>query len=267
VKEIIISSQNKFIKMAASLKEKKYRDELNLFVVEGLRLVEEAANADWQLEACFYITEVKEDKRIQEVLLLLQSKGCRIIEVSATIYGKMTEVKHPQGIMAIMKKYKYKLADSLVGVERPFFVVLDEVQDPGNVGTVIRTAAAAGCTGIFLTKGCADVFAAKVVRASMGSLFHVPIFENLTQEEVVDCLGKYEISILATSLESSTIYFQMDFNKPVAVVFGNEGTGVSRQLLEKSKERVHIPLLGDVESLNVASAAAVILYEAVRQRQ
>ncbi len=231
MKEIIISSQNKFIKMAASLKEKKYRDELNLFVVEGLRLVEEAAKSDWQL------------------------------------YGKMTEVKQPQGIMAIMKKYKYKLADSLVGVERPFFVVLDEVQDPGNVGTVIRTAAAAGCTGIFLTKGCADVFAAKVVRASMGSLFHVPIFENLTQEEVVDCLGKYEISILATSLESSTIYFQMDFNKPVAVVFGNEGTGVSRQLLEKSKERVHIPLLGDVESLNVASAAAVILYEAVRQRQ
>lgn len=267
MKEIITSNQNKFIKMAASLKEKKYRDELSLFVVEGVRLVEEAAQSNWQVEACIYIAEAKEDKRIQEVLSLLQSKDCRIIEVSAAIYGKITEVKQPQGIMAIMKKYEYKLTESLVGVEKPFFVVLDEVQDPGNVGTVIRTAAAAGCTGILLTKGCADVFAAKVVRASMGSLFHVPIFENLTQGEVVDCLSQHDISILATSLESSTIYFQIDFNKPVAVVFGNEGNGVSLQLLEESKERLHIPLLGNVESLNVAASAAVILYEAVRQRQ
>jgi TrmH family RNA methyltransferase len=267
VKEVITSSQNKFIKMAGSLKEKKYRDELKLFIVEGVRLVEEAAQSSWQVEACIYIGEAKEDGRIQELLLLLQAKDCRIIEVSAAIYGKITEVKQPQGIMAIMKKSEYKLADSLASIEKPFFVVLDEVQDPGNVGTIIRTAAAAGCTGIILTKGCADVFAAKVVRASMGSLFHVPIFESLTQREVIACLGKHGISILATSLQSSTIYFQIDFNKPVAVVFGNEGNGVGQQLLEESKERLHIPLLGNVESLNVAASAAVILYEAVRQRQ
>jgi TrmH family RNA methyltransferase len=267
VKEIITSSQNKFVKMAASLKEKKYRDELDLFVVEGVRLVEEAARSNWQVEACIYIAEAKEDARTQELLLLLQSQNCRTIEVSAAIYGKITEVKQPQGIMAVMKKCVYQLNDFLADIEKPFFVVLDEVQDPGNVGTIIRTAAAAGCTGVILTKGCADVFAAKVVRASMGSLFHVPLFTGLIQKEVITYLNKYGIAILATSLESSTIYFKTDFNKPVAVVFGNEGSGVSNQLLEEAKGRLHIPLLGNVESLNVAASAAVILYEAVRQRQ
>jgi TrmH family RNA methyltransferase len=267
VKEIITSNQNKLIKMVASLKEKKYRDELELFLVEGVRLVEEAARSNWQVEACIYIAEVKEEARTQELLLLLQSQNCRMIEVPPAIYGKITEVKQPQGIMAIMKKCEYQLADCLAGVEKPFFVVLDEVQDPGNVGTIIRTAAAAGCTGVILTKGCADVFAAKVVRASMGSLFHVPLFAGLIQREVIACLNKHGIDILATSLESSAIYFQADFNKPVAIVFGNEGKGVSSQLLEEAKGRLHIPLLGNVESLNVAASAAVILYEAVRQRQ
>jgi TrmH family RNA methyltransferase len=267
VKEIITSSQNKFIKMAASLKEKKYRDDLKLFVVEGVRLVEEAAKSNWQIEACIYIAETKEEPRIQELLLSLQLQKCRMIEVPEALYGKITEVKQPQGIMAIMKKCEYPLVDCLVGVEKPFLVVLDEVQDPGNVGTIIRTAAAAGCTGVILTKGCADIFAAKVVRASMGSLFHVPLFAGVVQEDVVTVLNKHGIDILVTSLESSDIYFQANFNKPIAVVFGNEGNGVSRQLLAEAKGRLHIPLLGNVESLNVAASAAVILYEAVRQRQ
>jgi len=120
---------------------------------------------------------------------------------------------------------------------------------------------------VILTKGCADVFAAKAVRASMGSLFNVPIFEGLSQDEVVNYLNKYDIRILTTSLDNSTIYFRADFNQSVAVVFGNEGNGVSRKLLEVAIERLHIPLLGNVESLNVAASAAVILYEAVRQRQ
>lgn len=267
MKEIITSSQNKFIKMVASLKEKKYRDELNLFVVEGFRLVEEAIQSNWQLEACIYIEEAKEESRIQELLNVLESNNCRIVEVSNDIFGKITDVKQPQGIMAIMKKCEYHLDDFLASVEKPFFVVLDGVQDPGNVGTIIRTAAAAGCTGIILTKGCADVFAAKVVRASMGSLFHVPLFENIIREELVDSLRKCGIALFSTSLESSSNYFKIDFNKPVAVVFGNEGNGVSQQLLEESEERLHIPLLGNVESLNVAASAAVILYEALRQRQ
>lgn len=265
--EIITSQHNKFIKLAASLKLKKYRDELGLFMVEGVRLVEEAAHSNWLIETCIYTSDALQQERVQEIITDLKSKNCRMIQVPAIIYNKITDTKEPQGIMAIVQKYVYQFSDVLASGKKPFFVVLDELQDPGNVGTIIRTAAAAGATGVILTKGCTDVFANKVVRASMGSIFHVPIFEGLTSSEVISSFAQHEIDILATSLESSNIYFKVDLNKSIAVVFGNEGNGVSRQLLEHSQDRLYIPLLGQVESLNVAASAAVILYEVVRQRQ
>lgn len=265
--EMITSQHNKLIKLAASLKLKKYRDELGLFIVEGVRLVEEAAHSNWFVETCIYTQEALQQERVQEIIAELKSKQCRMIQVPAIIYDKITDTKEPQGIMAIVQKYTDPLGDVLASGKKAFFVVLDELQDPGNVGTIIRTAAAAGCTGIILTKGCTDVFANKVVRASMGSIFHVPIFEGLTQSEVVSCFAQHQIEMLATALESSNVYFTVNLNKPIAVVFGNEGNGVSDQLLEHSQDRLYIPLLGRVESLNVAASAAIILYEVVRQRQ
>ena len=265
--EIVTSGQNKYIKMAASLKQKKYRDELGLFIVEGIRLVEEAAKSNWLVETCIYTSEAQGEPRVKKILEQLKTKECRTIEVLKTVYDKASETKEPQGLMAIVKKSAHQLVDMLGKDENPLLVVLDEVQDPGNVGTIIRTAAAAGCTGIILTKGCADVFAGKVVRASMGSLFNIPIVEGVTQSEIISYLTQYKIDILATSLEGSRVYFQANLKKSVAVVFGNEGNGVSSHLLQESKERIHIPLVGNVESLNVAASAAVILYEAVRQRQ
>lgn len=265
--EIITSSQNKFIKLAAALKQKKQRDEWNLFVVEGVRLVEEAMQSDWLVETCIYTTEALQQVRVREIIVNLESQNCHMIQVPLALYDKITDTKEPQGIMGIVKKYAYALSDMLTSEQKPFLVVLDELQDPGNVGTIIRTSVAAGCTGVLLTKGCTDVFANKAVRASMGSIFHVPIVEGLTTSEVVSFAKGYGIEILATSLESSNVYFAVDFNKPLAIVFGNEGNGVNAQFLEDAQERLYIPLLGHVESLNVAASAAVILYEVVRQRQ
>lgn len=265
--EIITSPHNKFIKMAVSLKLKKFRDELGLFIVEGVRLVEEAAHSNWLVETCIYTNEALQQERVQKIVTDLQSKNCRMIQVPTTIYEKITDTKEPQGILGIVQKNKHQFSDIFVNEKNPFLVILDELQDPGNVGTIIRTAAAAGCTGILLTKGCTDVFANKVVRGSMGSIFHVPVFEGLTNDDVISYCAQHNIDILATSLESSNIYYKVDFNKGIAVVFGNEGNGVSPKLLENSQERLYIPLLGRVESLNVAASAAVILYEVVRQRQ
>lgn len=267
MRDIITSSQNKFIKLAAALKQKKQRDELNLFVVEGVRLVEEAVASDWVVETCIYTTDALQNQRVRDVIIQLESKNCHMLEVPLPLYDKITDTKEPQGIMGIVKKYAYALTDVLVSEKKPFLIVLDELQDPGNVGTMIRTAVAAGCTGILLTKGCTDVFSNKAVRSSMGSIFHVPIVEGLTTNEVLSFAEKNGIEILATSLESSNVYFKVDFAKPVAIVFGNEGNGVNAQFLEHAQERLYIPLLGHVESLNVAASAAVILYEVVRQRQ
>jgi len=267
VSEIITSLQNKSIKAAIALKQKKYRDELSLFVVEGVRLVEEAVQSSWLVETCIYTAEALGQERVQKIVANLQARNCRMLEVPLPIYDKITDTIEPQGIMVIVQKYAYRLDEVLTSGEKPFLVVLDEVQDPGNVGTIIRTAVAAGCTGIILTKGCTDIFANKAVRGSMGSIFHIPIVEGLTAVEVISCLEKHGIEILTTSLESSNVYFKVDFNRSLAIVFGNEGNGVSDQFLEHAKERLYIPLLGRVESLNVAASAAVILYEVVRQRQ
>lgn len=264
--EIITSSQNKFIKLAASLKQKKYRDEVGSFLVEGVRLVEEAVRSDWPVEICICNEESTKNQRVQEILASAQLKHCRVIQVSDAIYSKLTDTKEPQGLMAIMKKKLCPLEDMLEAEENGFFILLDNVQDPGNVGTMIRTAAAAGCSGVILTKGCADVFGTKAVRASMGSVFYVPIVEGLTSSEIISRLGQHGTSIFATSLESSKVYSAVDFKPSVAIVFGNEGNGVSREFLEKAQERLYIPLANHVESLNVAASAAVILYEVVRQR-
>lgn len=267
MREIITSPQNKFIKLAVALKQKKYREELNLFVVEGVRLVEEAVQATWLIDTCIYTAEALEHERVQKIISTLQAKECHIIQVPRAIYDKITDTQEPQGIMAIVKKCTYGLEDLLKKDATPFIMVLDELQDPGNMGTIIRTAVAAGCTGVILTKGCTDIFASKAVRGSMGSVFHVPIVSGLTTDEVISFLKKQDIEIFATALESSDIYFKVDFTKALAIVFGNEGNGVNKQFLTQAQQRLYIPLIGPVESLNVAASAAVILYEVVRQRQ
>ncbi len=265
--EAVVSLQNKFVKLASSLKQKKYRDELGLFIVEGVRLVEEATQSNWLVETCIYTDEAFKQERVRVIITTLQANGCRMIQVNNVIYDKITDTKEPQGIMAVVGKRTYQLLDMQDTKEKSFFMVLDQLQDPGNIGTVIRTAVAAGCTGVVLTKGCTDVFATKAVRASMGSIFHIPIIEGVSAGEVISYFSEHAIDILATSLESSKIYFDVDYNKSIALVFGNEGNGVSQVLLEHAKERLFIPLLGHVESLNVAASAAVVLYEVVRQRR
>jgi TrmH family RNA methyltransferase len=178
----------------------------------------------------------------------------------------MTDTDQPQGLMVLVEKRRYQFDDVILNKKNPLIVVLDGLQDPGNVGTIIRTADAAGCSGVLMTKGCADLFSGKTVRAGMGSIFNLPIIEGLECNQLVSLLSEHHISLMATALTNSEVYFSTDFTKPVAVVFGNEGNGVQKELLQKAKVKLYIPILGKAESLNVAASASVILYEAVRQR-
>lgn len=264
--EVITSLQNDTIKLAVALKQKKQRDAAGLFVAEGVRLIEEVCSADWQVETCFYTEAVVSNKRAESLLNLLQEKPCRMVKVSEAVYHKMSDTEQPQGIMAIVKKGGHLLS-TILAADKAFIVILDAVQDPGNLGTVIRTADAAGASGVVLTKGCTDLYSSKAVRATMGSLFHLPIVDGVSYDELIRSLQEKNIHMIATSLTSSSLYYEADFNQPVAVIFGNEGNGVSEELLCKANSRIFIPLLGRAESLNVAASAAVILYEAVRQRR
>lgn len=265
--EEITSTANQFIKMAASLKQKKYRAELGLFAVEGVRFAEEVATSDWEAQHCLYTEEAAKSDRVKQLLSKLEQRNCRLVQVSIAVYERITDTEHPQGIMVIVKRKSYCLTDLTASGQTPFLVLLDCVQDPGNVGSIIRTADAAGCTGIILTNGCADLFSGKTLRSSMGSVFHLPIVRDAETANVQSFFASHSVSIAAACLDTPLLHWEAALTGPVVIVFGNEGSGVSHEWLVSAASKLKIPIYGKAESLNVASAAAVLLYEAARQRR
>jgi len=258
--ETITSNQNKMVKLAASLLQKKYRDESGLFLVEGIRLIEEAAKSDWRIECCFVTQSALTKERVV-------NKNIKLIQLSEVMLNKLTETEQPQGIVAIVQKKTHVITDALPVDTVPLIIMLDSIQDPGNIGALIRTADASGCTGIILTQGCADPFSGKTVRASMGSLFHLPIISGIQSVEALSILKQNNVSVLATSLAARNLYYEANFKRPLAIVFGNEGSGVCEEVLQAADQLLYIPIMGKAESLNVAASAAVILFEATRQRR
>lgn len=260
---VISSLQNSHIKLASSLKQKKYRDREGLFIAEGVRIIEDIASVGGVIRTCFYDAETV-SPRMEELIDSLPS-SVRVLAVSSAVYRKITTTEEPQGILAVVEQKEWTLDDIGDGIVH--LAVLDRVQDPGNIGTIIRTAEAAGWDGILVLTGSSDIYAPKVVRSTMGTMMHLPVVRGLSEETLVDFLAKRGVRLYATSVVESKTYDACDFAQSAAVVFGNEGAGVSDALLARADERLHIPLYGRVESLNVAAAAAVICFEGARQRQ
>ncbi|MDT8900974.1 TrmH family RNA methyltransferase [Anaeroselena agilis] len=264
--ESIASAGNQLVKTVASLRQKKYRDELGLFTVEGVRLAEETVAAGWLVDTCVFTAAAEADPRAAKLIGVLQERQCRLVRVPDHLYAKISDTREPQGIMLVTPKRAAAFDDILSRMAKPIIAVLDGVQDPGNAGTVIRAADAAGCSGVVMLKGCVDLYAGKTVRATMGSLFHLPVVAGMASEELIRLLAAAGIPLIATDLSGATVYSAADLSGPAAIVFGNEGAGVGAELLACAAERIVVPIYGKAESLNVATAAAVILYEAARQR-
>lgn len=278
MRERIESAANKKIKLAASLKKRKNRRETGLFIAEGVRLAELAVASDYEIEFALYTEDCAADARAAAVLAALESRGVTLCETTAALYKKASATETPQGLMLIMRAKKYRLAElmavdtdsaatSSASAQAPLFVVLDGVQDPGNVGTIIRTADAVGASGVILLEGTADAYSDKTVRASMGSLFHIPMVEGARAAEMLTLMEERGLTLYATALdETAREHFVQDFTRPCAIVLGNEGSGVSEAVLARA-EKTYIPMYGHAESLNVGMSAAIVLYEAVRQRR
>ena len=265
--EDITSPQNSKVKLAASLKQKKYRDEYGLFLAEGLRLCEEAMKSDYQLEFCICNKEEMNYERMQALKERLQQKNCPIYQVNKQLYDKISDTKEPQGILLVIRKKNFCFENLIEKAKKPSIIVLDGIQDPGNLGTIIRTADAAGCSGIIIMKNTVDLFSAKAIRATMGSVFHLPIVLGVEPEKLAMFTAKNDIKLFITALDAKAkSYFEVDYTQGTAIVFGNEGNGVSDELLTKSDEKLFIPMIGDAESLNVSMAASVVMYEGLRQR-
>ncbi|MCA1296418.1 RNA methyltransferase [Paenibacillus sp. alder61] len=258
----ILSPQNGRVKEWAGLLEKKHRDKQGKFLIEGIHLVQEALEARADIECVCYDAE----GGIPAELAQAASAGLDVewIAVSAAVIAKCSDTKTPQPVFAVVRKADGG-AEPLLGQAGGLVVVLDGVQDPGNVGTIIRTADAVGADGVIVGAGCADIYGPKVLRATMGSIFHLPVVHGKLAE-LLPQAKRRGIRLAGTSLQGAVNCFAYDFTGPVWLLFGSEGSGLSPEVRELMDDGLIIPMRGRAESLNVAMAASVLLYEALRQR-
>ncbi len=259
--QTITSKDNELIKHIRKLKEKKYRDESNEYVVEGVKLVEEAVKENAKIKQIIVCEDTTRTYEIPTHIMLEIAKY-ECISVSDKIFNIITQVTNPQGIMAIIEK---NAQDAQIDYTQDIIVVLDDVQDPGNLGTILRTVDSIGLNQIIVSKGTADAFNSKVVRSTMGAIFRIKIIEVENLAQAIKEMRKHHFKLMVTSLQTKNSIYDIDFNKKI-IVIGNEANGVSKEIQDMADEKAKIPMLGRTESLNASVAAGVVMYEYVRQK-
>lgn len=245
---------------------RRFREQEGKFLVEGVRFVEEALKSAWLVEMLAYSPRAIGNRRGAVLLENAWARGIQVVEVEEGLFGQLAETDSPQGILAVVKQRRALLEDFRTPKKSALLVLIDGVQDPGNLGTMIRSADAAGAEGVFLLRGTADIYNPKALRATMGSIFHVPVAQNLTPEEVFSFFERSGIKSVAGDPRGVKIVYESDLTGPCALVAGSEAEGASPFVLGKVSERVRIPMPGQAESFNVAVSLSILLYEAVRQR-
>jgi len=257
---MISSVANAAVKRIVLLQSKdKARREEGLFIVEGVRMyVEVPASRLDQV----YVTEEFLDKASAEVRDRLTETGYEL--VTDEVMKKMSDTMTPQGILCLVKTMNYNLSDILK--KGSLFVVLDGLQDPGNLGTIFRTSEAAGVDGIILSRSSVSIFNPKSVRSTMGTLFRMPFIYVDDLPATMRTLSAEGVHTYAAHLDGSSEYTEYDYTVPTAFVIGNEGNGISAEVAQSAEHFLRIPMEGEVESLNAAIAASVLLYETHRQR-
>ncbi|GAA4704541.1 TrmH family RNA methyltransferase [Brevibacillus fulvus] len=266
--ETINSPQNPLVKRLYHLLDRKGREETGTYLVEGAHLVEEALLSEAEVLTLIYDGERGLPAACERALQRRGYSAVKLVEASSSVVNKLSETKSPQGIIAEVRKQNYDWQTWLSSRQADCLLLfLDELQDPGNLGTILRTAEAAGVDGVVLGNGSVDLYNGKVVRATMGAIFRLPVF-SLSLEAAGDTLKQAGGRLLVTTLHGeSSPYDHADYSGMVGIVIGNEGRGVSAAMLAAADRTIHIPLYGKGESLNAAVAAGIIVYEARRQRK
>lgn len=247
IKEIT-SKQNPFLKQVLKLHSKKGRLKQGEYILDGLRIVSHAIEQKCDI-SCLIVTEDFVDQ-----LMKLDYDGV-VYKVSDSIMKMIVETETPQGIAAVIKISVPKLVAGKI-------LLLDKIQDPGNLGTLIRTADAAGFTSVMLRKGCTDPYSQKSLRSSMGSIVSIPVLINQDIDDIVSIKSSHRI--YGAALEGGTPYQQITYSDQSVLVIGNEGNGISSEVLELVDQRVYIPMHGDVESLNAGIAGGILMFEMVK---
>ncbi|NLI91233.1 MAG: RNA methyltransferase [Peptococcaceae bacterium] len=274
---MITSVHNEQVKYVTSLHHNKGRKESGEYLIEGKRFVYEALTREAPVKKIYFVSSMKLPNQeifnqettadIPGLVDRASSLGIPVEEVSETVLKKMSTTEEPQGILGIVKKISFSWQDITAG-DNSIMLVIDGIKDPGNLGTILRTALAADVKHIILTKGTVDLYNPKVLRSSMGAIFSQAILSEKTPEEVVDFCLQRHIMLAVSTMEGDSIFKEnIRDHDPLALIIGNEAFGPSEYFLKKAAKRYSIPMYNNVESLNAAMAAGIFLYELRRQVQ
>lgn len=259
--QIISSKDNELIKHIKKLKEKKYRDLNNEYIIEGTKLIKEAIEENTNIKQIVICDNCQNTDIIPKELMYEIAKY-ECIYVTEKIFKNISDVNTPQGILAIIEKNN---KETQIDYSQDIIVVLDDIQDPGNLGTILRTVDSIGLTQIIVSKGTADCYNPKVVRSTMGAIFRVKIIESEDLEKTLKEMKKHKFKITVSSLQTKNTIYDINYDKKV-IVIGNEANGVEQKIQDIADEKIKIPMLGKTESLNASVATGIILYEYVRQK-
>lgn len=248
---IITSKDNEIIKNIKKLKEKKYR--LDSYIVEGIKMVKEAINENQEIA----LIVIREDFKID-----FDTKKIKIVTISNKIFNDISDVKTPQGILAVIKKNQ----NNQIETNQEYILALDSLQDPGNMGTIIRTADSANINQIIINKTTVDPYSPKVIRSTMGAIYRTNIIEVEDLKATLKEMKSKGFQIITTDLKATQSIYDINYNNKTVVVIGNEANGVRQEILQTADKKVIIPMLGKTESLNASIAASIMIYEYVRQK-
>ena len=262
----ISSKDNEFIKHIKKLKDKKQRDLSKEYLIEGIKLIEEAIKENAKIKQIIICEDCEKTESIpKELMYEIAKREC--IYVTNKVFENITGVTNPQGILAVIEKkdMEGKRPSEIIDYSQDIIVALDDIQDPGNLGTILRTADSVGLKQILVSKWTADAYNPKVVRSTMGAIFRVEIIECEDLEKTLKEIKKHKYKIMVSSLQTENSIYDVNYHKKV-IVIGNEANGVENKIQEIADEKVKIPMLGKTESLNASVATGIILYEYVRQK-
>ena len=254
--DIIKSKDNNKIKYVRNLNSKKFRDEENAFVVEGIKFVNEAFNEGADIKLLLISEEALNKNEVKEMMCLDDSK---VLVCSNQVFDSVADTINSQGVLAVINKNIKE--NNHIFNEYKFIIMCDRIQDPGNLGTIVRIADAFGPAALLLNKGCVDVFNPKVVRASAGAIFRVPLIYAETDIELINSMKDNGFYIVSTVVESDYSFGNMDKRDKICLVIGNEGQGVSQEIIDNSDIALTIKMTGRAESLNASVAAGISIYE------
>ncbi len=263
--EKITSLQNPRVKQLVKLRDRRPRDEAGVFLIEGYREIRRALEKQLPLQEVYFSPDWFLGENERALLATAEAAGARLFELSKDAFAKVAYRERPDGLLAVAPQWKRQLEDLNLPAE-PFLLVVEAIEKPGNLGTILRSADAAGCHAVIVCDPVTDIFNPNVVRASTGVLFSVPLVVE-TSERVLSWLRERRVRTIATTPAAEQLYTDSDLSGPLAVVMGSEQYGLSEFWLKHADLPVRIPMAGQADSLNVAMATIITLFEAVRQRK